>query len=291
MTMTNASDVLRAMLAPGRVLHAPGVVDPLTAKVAADAGHGLLYLSGAAASAVILGEPDLGFITGVEIAELGHRITRASGLPLIADADTGYGNAVHVGATVRRYAQAGIAGLHLEDQALPKRCGHMKGKSVIEHAEAVQKVAAAVEASAGRTVIIARTDAWSVAGPQEAIRRAADFARAGADLVFVEGAQSSDDLAMVREGLGDGVGLVLNRSESAGDVAAATDTQLAALDVRVVIHPVSALLAMAQAAQAVYAEILQDQQATTTRMAWDSLNTVLGLDRVLADEQRYGGLL
>lgn len=277
---------LRAQLADGTVLHAPGVIDPMTAKLAADAGHPLLYLSGAAASAVVLGQPDLGFINGTEIAELGSRIVRASDLPLIADADTGYGNAVHVGATVRRYVEAGIAALHLEDQALPKRCGHMKGKAVIGRGEAVQKVAAAVEAADGQLLVIGRTDAWSVEGADEAISRAAEFAKVGVDLVFVEGAVALEDLQRVREGIGDGIGLLLNRSE-AGPILPLSDEDLASVGVRVVIHPVSALLAVAAAAKAVYDDIRGGGSTDAARMGWDDFNEVLGLPQILADEARF----
>lgn len=282
----SAVEKLRDLLVGGTVRHAPGVIDPLTARLAADAGHQLLYLSGAAASAVVLGKPDLGFITGVEIAELGQRITAATGLPLIADADTGYGNAVHVAATVRRYAAAGIAALHLEDQQSPKRCGHMAGKSVLERAEAVSKVAAAVEAAAGDLLVIGRTDAWSVAGPDEAVARAVAFAAVGADLVFVEGAVTLEDLRRVRDGLGDATPLLLNRSE-AGPILPLGDGDLADVGVAVVIHPVSAMLAASAASAAVYAQIAQDGHTSVERMAWNECNRVLDLDAVLAAEARH----
>lgn len=276
---------LTERMARDEVLHLPGVVDPMSARVAADAGHQQLYLSGAAASAVVLGRPDLGFITGVEIAELGHRIVAATGLPLLADADTGYGNAVHVAATVRRYVDAGLAGLHLEDQVQPKRCGHFAGKQVIDRAEAVQKVASAVEAADGRITVVARTDAWSVLGSDEALARAVAFAGAGADSVFVEGAVTTDDLARVRDAVGD-VPLLLNRSE-AGPTPDIDDATLAGLGVRLVIHPVSALLAAAEAVRRIYEQIGASGHALAARMEWPEFNRVLGMDELLADEARH----
>ncbi len=278
---------LRDLLVPGRVVHAPGVVDPLSAKIAVASGAEVLYLSGAAASAVVQGEPDLGFVNGTEIAELGHRIVRATGRPLVADADTGYGNAVHVGRTVRRYVAAGIAGLHLEDQVQPKRCGHLAGKQVVPIAEAVQKVVAAVEAASGDAVVIARTDAWSVEGPESAVERAAAYARAGADLVFVEGVRGPEDLQRVRAGVAPGTGLVLNRSEAAGTMQPLDDERLRDCDVRLVIHPVSALLASARAMAEVYEQVTATGRTDRPRMPWPDLNRLLGLDGVLDEEARH----
>ncbi len=282
-----AVDQLRAVLDGPRPVHAPGVQDALTARLAADAGARVLYLSGAVTSATVLGRPDLGYVSGHDIAELGRRVLAGAALPLVADADTGYGNAVHVGATVERYVAAGIAGLHLEDQVSPKRCGHLAGKQVVPLAEARQKVAAAVEAAAGRIVVIARTDAWSVEGPDAAVERAAAYAAAGADLVFVEGLRDEDDLARVGAGLGDEVGLVLNRSEAQGDVAPLPDEVLARHGVALVIHPVSAMLAAAHAAAATYRQVVEAGRVEQPRMAWPELNDVLGLPAVLAAEARH----
>lgn len=289
MTSLRRVDELRAALAPGRLVHAPGVLDPFSGRLAARAGATTLYLSGAVASATVLGRPDLGYVTGVEIAELGGRITQATGLPLVADADAGYGNAVHVAATVRRYVAAGIAGLHLEDQVSPKRCGHLTGKQVLPLAEAREKVVAAVEAAAGEVLVIARTDAWSVEGPASAVERAAEFAAAGADLVFVEGVTDEDDLARVRGGIGVDVGLVLNRSEAQGDVRPLPDEVLRANDVRLVIHPVSALLAAARSMAAVFAEVVGTGRVSQPRLPWSEANEVLGLADVLDLERRHAG--
>jgi 2,3-dimethylmalate lyase len=277
---------LRDRLEAGGVVHAPGCVDALTARLVEQAGFDVAYLSGAVTSAVALGLPDLGFVGAADIADLGGRIARAVDLPLVADADTGYGNAVHAARTVRLYGAAGIAGLHLEDQTHPKRCGHMRGKDVIDAAEATQKIRAAVDASAGTTVIIARTDALSVLGLEAAIDRAGCYLEAGADLVFVEGAHDSDALAAIHGALPT-ARLVLNRSEAAGEVGHLDDGALASRGVALVIHPVSALLAMAEAARRTYLDIAGHGAARTERMTWADLNDTLGLPQVEDDQHRY----
>ena len=174
-------------------------------------------------------------------------------MPLIADADTGYGNPLHAVWTAQRYAAAGVAGLHLEDQVSPKRCGHLAGKELLDIAVATAKIRAVAEAGTG-LVLIARTDAYSVAGLDEAIERAGRFADAGADAVFLEGVDTAEELAAVRTAL-PGVPLVVNRSEAAGARAFPPDDALGALGVRVVLHPVAPMLAALRAAAAAYAAI------------------------------------
>lgn len=279
---------LRELLAVPTVLHAPGCTDAVTARLVERAGFQVAYLSGAVVSATRLGLPDLGFVGAEDIAAHGRMIVGAISLPVVADADTGYGNAVHAARTVRLYRDAGIAGLHLEDQVEPKRCGHMRGKQVIAADEAVMKVRAAVEASAGTVVIIARTDARSVAGLPAAIDRAGRFHDAGADLLFVEGAATVEDLSAIHDAVPDAK-LVLNRSEAGGDHAPLGDVTLHDLGVRVVIHPVSALLAAVEAARRTYADIAAHGAARTVRMAWDDLNDGLGLPTIEASEALYRG--
>lgn len=268
------------MLDTTRLTHAPGVVDPVTALLAQQAGFEVLYLSGAVSSAVLLGKADLGYVHGTDIAALAARITSVVDLPLIADADTGYGGVLQVERTAELYARAGVTALQLEDQVSPKRCGHLAGKEVLPIAEAVAKVRAAV--SVGGVQVIARTDALSVLGLEEALRRASAFAEAGADLVFVEGASSLDELAAV------GHPQVLNRSEAGGDQPVLTDDDLAAAGVRVVIHPVSVLVAMAHAARATYSAIARDGSAgAVPRLGWSELTDLLGQPGDLAREGGY----
>lgn len=286
-----AAQRLRAILQGGSLAHAPGVTDPLTALLAVDEGFPVVYLSGAVTSAVALGLPDLGFLHGSDVAAHAGRISPLlRGIPLIADADTGYGNAVHVRRTVAQYAAAGVAGLHVEDQVSPKRCGHMTGKAAVGRGEAAAKVRAAVEASrelgASGPVVVARTDVLSLQGMDEACSRAAAFAEAGADAVMVEGVRTPEQAAAVRDA-GAPV-QVLNRSEAGGPVGATDDSALAAAGVRLVIHPVSALLAAADAVRAAYRAIRADGSAARVqRMDWYALSEVLALPDLLELERRY----
>lgn len=268
------------MLPTGQLLHAPGVVDAVTARLAAAEGFGALHLSGAAVSAVRLGRPDLGHVHATDIASVAADVTAAVDVPLVADADTGYGGVLQVARTAELYARAGVAALHLEDQVAPKRCGHLAGKEVLDLAEAVAKVRAAVDV--GAVTVIARTDALSVHGLDEAVRRAAAYADAGADLVFVEGARTAEELAAVQAAVG--VPQVLNRSEAASVADTLTDVDLVSLGVALVIHPVSALLAMAAAARSTYRSIAVDGRAGAPGFAWEELTDLVGLPEELARE-------
>jgi 2-methylisocitrate lyase-like PEP mutase family enzyme len=283
---STAASRLRATLAEPGVVQAPGVYDAVTALLAARAGFAALHLSGAVTSAVALGLPDLGYLHGTDVAELARRVASATDVPLIADADTGYGNALHARRTIEQYAEVGIAGLHIEDQVSPKRCGHMAGKAVLERDEAVGKVRAAVEADTG-LVVIARTDALSVLGLAEAIARITDYAEAGADLVFVEGAADEETLSVVHAALPE-VGLVVNVSEADPKLRPLPLEVLASYGVRVALYPVAPLLAAAAATQRVYAAIAADGSALAVeRLPWDDLTDLLGLPALLELEQRY----
>jgi 2-methylisocitrate lyase-like PEP mutase family enzyme len=276
---------LREALQPGRVRHAPGVHDPVTALLARTAGVPVAHLSGAVVSAVALGQPDLGYLTGADMARQAGLVTGPlGGVPLVADADTGYGGVLQVRRTVEQYAAAGVAGLHIEDQVAPKRCGHLSGKAVVDRDEALARVVAAVEAP-GDLVVIARTDALGVVGLAEAVARAALFADAGADLVFVEGVSAPRELAAVHEAT-PGVGKVLNRSEAGGPVQPLPDDLLARVGVRLVLHPVSVLLAAAAAARDAYTRVVREGQVgDLPRLSWPELTDLLGQPEQLAAER------
>ena len=278
---------LRALLEGPALVHLPGVYDAVSARLAARAGVPGAHLSGAVASAVTLGLPDLGFVHAADITRVAQSVVPAlDGLPLLADADTGYGNALQARATARAYAAAGIAGLHLEDQVAPKRCGHLAGKQVVDVEEAVSRVRAAVEAETD-IVVVARTDALGVEGIASATERCIGFAEAGADAVFVEGGTFAD-LAEVVAGVPDCPPLVVNRSEAAGHEPPPDWDAYAALGARLVIHPVSALLAAARAQAAVYAAVAAHGDAgAVDRLGWDELTELLGLPGLLTLEQRY----
>jgi 2-methylisocitrate lyase-like PEP mutase family enzyme len=178
---------LKAMVGSGEPVLAPGVYDALMAKIAEVQGFDAAYMTGYGTAAGIFGLPDIGLVTLTEMVSNAGRIAEAVNIPLIADADTGYGNPVNVVRTVREYEKAGVAAIHIEDQTWPKRCGHMTGKSVIEADDMVGKIKAAVDARKDRNfLIIARTDAIATHGFEQAIERGHLYAGAGADILFIE---------------------------------------------------------------------------------------------------------
>ena len=190
-----ATTRLRTMLdAPG-IIVAPGAYDGFSARLIEAAGFQAVYMTGAGTAASHLGQPDLGLATLTEMATHASHLASCVSIPLIADADTGYGNALNVVRTVREYEKAGVAGLHIEDQVAPKKCGHIAGKQVVEAKEFADKIRAAVEYKTDADfVIIARTDARAVTGLDDAIARANLYREAGADVIFFEAPQSLDEI-------------------------------------------------------------------------------------------------
>jgi methylisocitrate lyase len=250
-------------LSPGRRLRdaytqqtiaIPGVFCPLVARLAQRAGFAAAYLSGAALSAS-LGLPDIGLVSVAEFAEEIRAITAASGLPLLCDADTGFGEALNVERTVRLYESAGAAGLHLEDQQMPKRCGHLSGKSLVEAEAMVAKIKAAQGAKQDRDfVIMARTDARGVTGFGDAVRRAKLYVAAGADAIFPEAMESAEEFATFAREL-PGVPLLANMTEF-GKGTILDRESLAQMGYKMVLYPVSGLRAAMAATRRVYADIL-----------------------------------
>jgi 2-methylisocitrate lyase-like PEP mutase family enzyme len=195
MVMTGATG-LRALLRGEAMVIAPGAYDGLTAKLVAQAGFPAVYMTGAGTS-VSHGYPDFGLLTMSEMVDNAARIVRAVDVPVIADADTGYGNELNVFRTVQEYQQRGVAAIHIEDQVSPKKCGHLDDKEIVPRDDYVAKIRAAVAAKQGDFLIIARTDARAVAGMDEAVARANAALAAGADMAFVEAPQTMDELAAV----------------------------------------------------------------------------------------------
>ncbi|MEU4420753.1 isocitrate lyase/phosphoenolpyruvate mutase family protein [Actinoplanes sp. NPDC024001] len=278
---------LRALLASDQVTHVPGVYDPVTAALAVRAGHRAVHLSGAAVSAIALGRPDLGYVHGTQIADRATTLIPALGeVPLLADADTGYGNPLHAVWTGLAYARAGISGLHLEDQVNPKRCGHLAGKEVVEIGLAAAKISALAE-QVPQLALIARTDAYAGHGLAETIVRCGAYAEAGADAVFPEGVDSLDELAEMHRAL-PGVPIVINRSEAGGNRPQHSDADLAAVGVRLVLHPVSALLAAMRAASQAYRAIAEGGSAEPVdRMPWAAFTALVGQEEALDLDARY----
>lgn len=234
----------------------PGVYCPLVARMAERMGFRAVYLSGAALSAS-LGLPDIGLISASEFSEAIRAITLATALPLLCDADTGFGEALNVERTVRLYEAAGAAGLHLEDQQMPKRCGHLSGKSLVEAETMVSKVRAAVTARRDSSfVIIARTDARGVLGFDEAVRRARLYVEAGADAIFPEAMESAEEFAAFAQAL-PGVPLLANMTEF-GKSPSLDREELARLGYRLVLYPVSGFRAALRATERVFSDILTE---------------------------------
>ncbi len=189
---------LRKLIEAEDILMCPGTYDPLMAKLIKRLGFEAMYMTGAGVSHSSLAMPDLGLTTMTEMVHRATQLADASGLPLICDADTGYGNALNVMRTVREYERAGVAGIHIEDQEMPKRCGHFMGKSLIETDEMVGKLKAALDARQDEDfMIIARTDARTAVGFDEALDRAHAYAEAGADVIFFESPRSVEELTAV----------------------------------------------------------------------------------------------
>ncbi len=187
---------LKRLVQAPEILVAPGVVDGVGARLAAKAGFEAVYMTGAGTTASRLGMPDVGLLTMTEMADNAARIADAAGLPLVADADTGYGGPVNVRRTVQAYERAGVAGLHIEDQSWPKRCGHLAGKTLIPKAEMAAKIRAACDARIDPDLqIIARCDAIAVEGWEAAIERAEAYQEAGADILFIEAMTTVEQLS------------------------------------------------------------------------------------------------
>jgi 2-methylisocitrate lyase-like PEP mutase family enzyme len=197
MTGVTNRALLRQLLTERSAPLAPGVYDGLSAALTRSAGFRVAYMSGAAVAAS-LGLPDIGLATQTEMSDRAAVITRSLGVPLVADADTGFGDATHMYRTVQLYEQAGVSGIQFEDQEFPKRCGHLDNKRVIPAAEFAAKIEAAVEAKTDPdTIIIARTDSRAVLGFDEAVRRVNQYAEAGADMVFLEAPQTVEEILAV----------------------------------------------------------------------------------------------
>lgn len=243
MATTPARARLRALLGTGKLIVAPGVYDGLTAQLTKRTGHTAAYLTGAGVAAAGFGLPDIGLVTQTEMVERARVVVRALGdLPLLADADTGYGAPINVIRTVREYEDAGVAAVQLEDQAFPKRCGHLPDKELVETDEFLRRLGAALEARTDDAMlVIARTDARGPLGLDEAISRANRYAKEGADILFVEAPQSAAEIERIAAEVQAPLMLNLVIGGLTPELSAA---RLQSLGFAVAIHP-SALLVSA----------------------------------------------
>ena len=268
----------------------PGVYDPLSAKIAEQAGFPMAFVSGYAVSATLLGEPDLGLLTQTEVIERARRICKAVTIPIIVDADTGYGSALNVMRTVNELIDAGAAGCFLEDQEWPKRCGHMPDKRVIGREEYLQKIGAAVDTRGDRDFfIVARTDALAPAGLDEALARVDAARAAGADATFVEAPRTLAELEAI--GRRAPAPTVANMIEH-GRTPVLDQTRLAALGFSLILYPLAGLYASAYALTAIYRHLREagtSSGAGDTLMTFDQFNDLIGVDRQRARAARWSG--
>ncbi len=249
--MVSQAGSLRKLIRGDRIVVTPGVFSPAVAKLAEKAGFEALYFSGAGFSN-LLALPDLGMTTLTEVAGAARQVTSRVGIPLIVDADTGFGEALNVARTVEEMKSAGVAALHFEDQVLPKRCGHLEGKELVGADEMVKKLVSAREAAAGEILVIARTDARTVEGLDSAIERAKAYSKAGADMVFPEALESKDEFAEFRRKVG--VPLMANMTEF-GRTPYMSAKEFESLGYNLVIFPVTAFRAAMKAAKATLSEL------------------------------------
>jgi 2,3-dimethylmalate lyase len=286
--LKTAAATLRDLLARPGAVTAPGAYDALTARIVEAAGFPAVYMTGYGSSAALLGQPDVGLLSLAEMADNARRIVQAVRVPVVADADTGYGNPLNVARTVRAYEAAGVAGLHLEDQVSPKRCGHMTGKQVIPAAEMVQKLRAAVDARRDPDLlIIARTDARAVNGLEDALERGARYREAGADMLFIEAPESEAEVERI-VGAFD-CPLLYNWAES-GRTPPLPLSRIEALGFKLVIYPVTALFAATHAVMRTMAALRRDGDSDGFRddlISFSDFNTFIGLPAVHEMEQRY----
>jgi len=267
----------------------PGCYDALGARLIEQAGFDAVYMTGFGTSASLLGRPDVGMLGMSEMVDNARRIVAATDRPVIADADTGYGNQINVIRTVQSYEQAGVAGIHIEDQVLPKRCGHMEGKVVVPEGEFIAKVSAAVEARTNPDfVLIARTDARAPHDLDNALSRARAAHEAGADLLFVEALLDTEELAIVAKEL-DGIPLVFNWAEG-GKTPPLTLDEIRELGFAMIIMPIATLLAATRAMQGVLQQIKADGTPVTaveTLPSFSEFTDTIGLPEINELEQRF----
>jgi 2-methylisocitrate lyase-like PEP mutase family enzyme len=280
---------LRSRLMRKPIVVAPGVYDAFTALVAEQSGFTTLYVSGAAISYTRLGRPDIGLVSMSEVVEIVGVMRDRVNADLIVDADTGYGNALNVGRTMRLFERAGASAIQLEDQDFPKRCGHLDGKVLIPAAEMTGKIKAALDARRSReTLVIARTDAIAVEGFERAIERAALYRDAGADVLFVEAPKTRAELKRIPPALG-GVPLMANMVEG-GKTPVLSAAELESMGFALVIFPGGIVRALARMASEYYASLAAGGTSEPFRsrmLDFTDLNELIGTQEMLALGKRY----
>jgi carboxyvinyl-carboxyphosphonate phosphorylmutase len=282
-------ELLNEATAVRRPLILPGCYDALGARLIEQAGFDAAYMTGFGTTAGLLGRPDVGLLGLSEMVDNARRIASAIDLPLLADADTGYGNQINVIRTVQEYERAGVAGIHIEDQVLPKKCGHMENKQVIDATEMVGKVAAAAAARQDDDfVLITRTDARAPHGLDEAIDRGHRFHEAGADVLFIEALEGVDEIERVATEFAD-VPLIFNWAEG-GKTPPLTYDEIAELGFSMIIMPIGTMLAATRAMQGFLAQLKADGTPAAFAnelMGFSEFTDTIGLPEIVDLEQRF----
>jgi methylisocitrate lyase len=285
--MAKAQLIRQALKEQGQLIM-PGVYDALSAKIADGSGFEVIFITGYSLSATLLGEPDFGLLTQSEVVAAAQRICSVVKVPVIVDADTGYGNAINVMRTVQELIRAGAGGMFLEDQVWPKRCGHMKGKQVIPLDEHVKKITAAIEAKGQDDFfIVARTDARQALGLDEAIKRGHAFKAAGADAVFIEAPQSKEEMKEIsRQVPGPLVANMLER----GVTPLMGPAELKELGFDLIVWPLAPLYSVAKSLSLVYSTLRQEGSTVSILdrlMPFDDFNEIVGLNDKYALDAKY----
>ncbi|HWP24258.1 MAG TPA: isocitrate lyase/PEP mutase family protein [Candidatus Binatia bacterium] len=285
--MTKGNQIRSSLSEKGQLIM-PGVYDALSAKIAVRAGFEVIFITGYSLSATLLGEPDFGLLTQTEVVGAAQRICSVVDTPVIVDADTGYGNAINVIRTVEDLIRAGAAGMFLEDQVWPKRCGHMRGKQVIPLDEQLKKLRAAVEARGdSEFFIVARTDSRQALGLDEAIRRGLAFKEAGADAVFIEAPESKEEMSRISaEVPGPLVANMLER----GATPLMGPQELKDLGFDLIVWPLAPLYSVAKSLTEVYTTLRRDGSTLAILdrlMPFDDFNRIVGLEEKYALDAKY----
>ncbi|MDX9871423.1 MAG: oxaloacetate decarboxylase [Clostridia bacterium] len=288
MTKSNPQK-LKELLAKPDLIIAAGVYDGVSARLVQEAGFSCAYMTGFGVAGSVLGEPDYGMMTMTEMATHAKNLAAVMDIPMIADADTGYGNPLNVRRTVREYETAGVAAIQLEDQVFPKRCGHMEGKVVIPLEEHAKKIEMAAN-TRKEALIIARTDARAPHGLEEALKRAKAYANAGADIIFVDAPHSIEELKTIASEIK--VPLLVNMTEG-GKTPILTDKELQQLGFKIAIYPCITVFAAMKAMKEVLADLKREGTSVNILHKLESFkgyNDSIGLP-ILADlEKKYVNL-
>lgn len=284
----NNGKKMRDLFAEKNFIVAPGAHDALTAAIIGKLGFDAVYMTGYGQSASHLGKPDVGLMTMSEMVMRAANMVEAAGVPVIADADTGFGNAVNVMRTVREYEKAGVAVIQLEDQVMPKKCGHMVGRQVVGLDEMVGKIKAAVDARINPDfMIMARTDARTTQGIEAAIERGLAFKEAGADIVFIESPETAEEMKLINEKI---PGLTLANMVEGGRTPMMKNAELKALGYNLVIYPTASTYVTTKAMVDLWEGLKRDDTTETmidSMIPFEKFNELIGLPRIREIESNY----